>query len=72
MKFFTTPENQAKWSMNTGYVAVRNPLKTIRISRLIQMRIHTLVPLQQAMAWIYHTGRSDRRKNCGCSFYCCG
>ena len=21
MKFFTTPENQAKWSINTGYVA---------------------------------------------------
>lgn len=23
IKYFTTPENQAKWSMETGYVAVR-------------------------------------------------
>ena len=29
MKYFTTPENQAKWSMGTGYVAVRESTQEV-------------------------------------------
>ena len=49
MKFFTTPENQAKWSMGTGYVAVRNSTQEVEAFKAyISEHPQALVPLQQA------------------------
>lgn len=50
MKFFTSPENQAKWSMNTGYVAVRKSTQDVEeFKAYTDENPHALVPLQQAM-----------------------
>ena len=50
MKFFTTPENQAKWSINTGYVAVRKSTEDDPdFKAYTDENPHALVPLQQAM-----------------------
>lgn len=50
MKFFTSPENQAKWSMGTGYVAVRNSTQEVEeFKAYTEKNPHALVPLQQAM-----------------------
>ena len=48
MKYFTTPENQAKWSMGTGYVAVRESTQEVEEFKLMQKKISGTVPLQQA------------------------
>ncbi len=49
MKFFTSPENQAKWSMNTGYIAVRNSVKEVpEFKTYSEEHPQILVPLQQA------------------------
>ncbi len=49
MKFFTTPENQAKWSMETGYVAVRNSTQEVpEFAAYCEENPQALVPLQQA------------------------
>ncbi len=50
MKFFTTPEHQAKWSMNTGYVAVRESTQEVpEFADYAEGNPQILVPLQQAM-----------------------
>lgn len=50
MKFFTSAENQAKWSMGTGYVAVRNSTQEVEeFKAYTEKNPHALVPLQQAM-----------------------
>ena len=49
MKYFTTPENQAKWSMATGYVAVRESTQEVPDFKPTQMRTPTLLYAQQAM-----------------------
>ncbi len=50
MKFFTSPENQAKWSMSTGYVAVRESTQEVEeFKAYTDENPHALVPLQQAM-----------------------
>lgn len=50
MKFFTSAENQAKWSMGTGYVAVRNSTQDVEeFKTYTEENPHALVPLQQAM-----------------------
>lgn len=50
MKFFTEPENQAKWSMNTGYVAVRKSTQDDPdFKAYTDENPQALVPLQQAM-----------------------
>ena len=50
MKYFTTPENQAKWSMATGYVAVRESTQEVPdFKAYTDENPHALVPLQQAM-----------------------
>lgn len=49
MKYFTTPENQAKWSMSTGYVAVRNSTQEVpEFKEYCEENPQALVPLQQA------------------------
>ncbi len=49
MKYFTTPENQAKWSMATGYVAVRNSTQEVEeFKTYAEENPQALVPLQQA------------------------
>lgn len=49
MKFFTTPENQAKWSMETGYVAVRQSTQDVpEFKEYTEQNPQALVPLQQA------------------------
>ena len=49
MKFFTTPENQAKWSIKTGYVAVRKSTQEVEeFKNYTKDNPHALVPLQQA------------------------
>lgn len=49
MKFFTTPENQAKWSMSTGYVAVRKSTQDVKeFKDYTDKNPQALVPLQQA------------------------
>lgn len=49
MKFFTTPENQAKWSMATGYVAVRKSTQEVEeFKKYTEENPQALVPLQQA------------------------
>lgn len=49
MKFLTSPENQATWSMNTGYVPVRNA--TVEVEEYVAYTTenpHALVPFTQA------------------------
>ncbi len=49
MKYFTTPENQANWSMNTGYVAVRKSTQDVdSFKKYAEKNPQALVPLQQA------------------------
>ena len=49
MKFFTTPETQAKWSMSTGYVAVRKSTQDVKeFKDYTDKNPQALVPLQQA------------------------
>lgn len=49
MKYFTTPENQAKWSMETGYVAVRKSTQDVKeFKDYTKKNPQALVPLQQA------------------------
>jgi multiple sugar transport system substrate-binding protein len=50
MKFFTSPENQAKWSMATGYIAVnKNTQDVPDFKAYTDENPHALVPMQQAM-----------------------
>ncbi len=50
MKFFTSPENQAKWSMNTGYIAVRESVMEVaEFATYVEENPHASVPLSQAM-----------------------
>lgn len=50
MKFMTTAENQATWSMSTGYVAVRKSTQDVaEFKAYTEENPHALVPLQQAM-----------------------
>lgn len=50
MKYFTTPENQAKWSMSTGYVACRKSTQDVQeFKDYAEENPQALVPLQQAM-----------------------
>lgn len=49
MKYFTSPQNQAKWSMATGYVAVRQ--STLEVEEFVaytQENPQALVPISQA------------------------
>ena len=49
MKYFTLPENQAKWSMETGYVAVRLSTQDVEdFKAYADENPQILVPLQQA------------------------
>lgn len=49
MKYFTTPENQAKWSMATGYVAVRqSTLEVAEFKSYTEENPQALVPISQA------------------------
>lgn len=49
MKFFTTPENQAKWSMETGYVSTRKSTEEVEeFKAYTEENPQALVPLQQA------------------------
>lgn len=49
MKFFTSPENQAKWSMATGYVAVRESTQEVEaFAAYCKENPQALVPLAQA------------------------
>ena len=49
MKYFTTPEKQAKWSMETGYVAVRKSTQDVKeFKDYTKKNPQALVPLQQA------------------------
>jgi multiple sugar transport system substrate-binding protein len=50
MKFFTDPEQQAYWSMNTGYVAVRkSTLEIPAFKAFAEAHPQVLVPIQQSM-----------------------
>ena len=40
IKYFTTPENQAKWSMETGYVAVRKSTQDVKEFKDYTEKIH--------------------------------
>ncbi len=49
MKFFTSPESQAKWTMNTGYIAVRNSVQEVpEFMAYAEENPQVLVPLAQA------------------------
>lgn len=49
MKFFTSPENQANWSMSTGYVAVRqSTLEVDDFKAYTEENPQALVPISQA------------------------
>ena len=49
MKYFTSPENQAKWSMATGYVAVRqSTLEVEEFKAYTEENPQALVPISQA------------------------
>lgn len=49
MKYFTSPENQAKWSMATGYVAVRqSTLEVEEFQAYTEENPQALVPISQA------------------------
>jgi multiple sugar transport system substrate-binding protein len=50
MKFFTSPENQAKWSMATGYIAVRKSTAEVdTFKAYADKNPQALVPMNQAM-----------------------
>jgi multiple sugar transport system substrate-binding protein len=50
MKFFTTPENQAKWSMNTGYIPVRKSTTEVaEFKAYTDVNPQALVPMSQAL-----------------------
>jgi multiple sugar transport system substrate-binding protein len=50
MKFFTSPENQAKWSMATGYIAVRKSTTEVdAFKAYTDENPQALVPMSQAM-----------------------
>ncbi|MDR1589377.1 MAG: ABC transporter substrate-binding protein [Oscillospiraceae bacterium] len=50
MKYFTSPESQAKWSMATGYVAVRkSTAETPEFKAYAEQNPQALVPMSQAM-----------------------
>lgn len=50
MKFFTNPENQAKWSMETGYIPVRQSTQDVEVFKeYTDKNPHALVPMTQAM-----------------------
>ncbi|MCP3776594.1 ABC transporter substrate-binding protein [Paenibacillus sp. MZ04-78.2] len=50
LAFFTSPENSASWSMNTGYIAVRNSsLEDPAFKAYSEKNPQSQVPLQQAM-----------------------
>lgn len=49
MKYFTSPENQATWSMSTGYITVRKSTQEVEeFARYCEENPQALVPLQQA------------------------
>ena len=49
MKFFTSPTNQAKWTMNTGYIAVRESVQEVEeFKTYAEENPQILIPLQQA------------------------
>lgn len=49
MKYFTSPENQAKWSMGTGYIAVRqSTLEVAEFKAYAEENPQALVPISQA------------------------
>lgn len=49
MKYFTSPENQAEWSMATGYVAVRqSTLEVEEFKEYTEENPQALVPISQA------------------------
>lgn len=49
MKYFTSPENQAKWSMETGYIAVRqSTLEVDEFKAYAEENPQALVPISQA------------------------
>ena len=49
MKFFTTPENQAQWSMKTGYVSTRKSTQdTEEFKAYTEKNPQALVPLTQS------------------------
>lgn len=49
MTFFTSPENQAKWSMATGYIAVRQSTMDVEeFKAYTEENPQALVPMQQA------------------------
>lgn len=49
MKFFTSPEKQAKWSMETGYIAVRqSTLEVEEFKAYTEENPQALVPISQA------------------------
>lgn len=49
MKYFTSPENQAKWSMETGYIAVRqSTLEVEEFKTYAEENPQALVPISQA------------------------
>lgn len=49
MKYFTSPENQAEWSMATGYVAVRqSTLEVDEFKAYTEENPQALVPISQA------------------------
>lgn len=49
MKYYTSPENQAKWSMSTGYVAVRqSTLDVDEFKKYTEENPQALVPISQA------------------------
>jgi multiple sugar transport system substrate-binding protein len=50
MKFFASPENQAKWSMATGYIAVNKGTQDVpEFKAYTDENPQALVPMQQAM-----------------------
>lgn len=50
MKYFTAPEQQATWSIGTGYVAVRKSVQDVdAYKEYAEKNPQILVPLQQAM-----------------------
>ncbi|MDR2359848.1 MAG: ABC transporter substrate-binding protein [Oscillospiraceae bacterium] len=50
MKFYTSPENQAKWSMATGYIPVRKSTVDVpEYKAYTDANPHALVPMSQAL-----------------------
>lgn len=49
MKFFSSPENQGKWTMETGYVAVRNSTQEVEeFKTYVEKNPQALVPFTQS------------------------